>query len=209
MTQREDTPDRDEAERESPGFRVSDRRWWVEQEEAEAAAAEPAPVAEAKPSYVEELERKLAATDQQLQDTLRQYRAAREEFERARGRIERESERERARARLDFLRGFLPVLDDLERAAGAAETTSDAASLRDGIELVQRRFLGTLRDHGVLRMSPKGEPFDPRHHEALTIVPVADAAQDGHVVDVVEPGYAAGDEVLRAARVTVGKYSGE
>ena len=56
-----------------------------------------------------------------------------------------------------------------------------------------------------MRIEPLGEPFDPHRHEAVSTLPATEAEQDGRVVGVIQPGYVAGEEVLRPARVAVAK----
>jgi len=104
---------------------------------------------------------------------------------------------------------ILPALDDFERALAHAEAEeSDAGhTLTKGIRLVQEQMLAALQRAGIEAFSPKGEAFDPHHHEAVATTPV-DGAQSGTVIDVPQAGYVirvpGGDDVLlRAARVVV------
>jgi len=104
---------------------------------------------------------------------------------------------------------ILPALDDFERALAHAEAEESDAdhTLTKGIRLVQEQMLAALRRAGIEAFSPKGEAFDPHHHEAVATTPV-DGAQSGTVIDVPQAGYVirvpGGDDVLlRAARVVV------
>jgi Molecular chaperone GrpE (heat shock protein) len=109
---------------------------------------------------------------------------------------------------------ILPALDDFERALAHAEaeegddTQSPSATgtgehhLTSGIRLVQEQMLAALRRAGIESFSPKGEPFDPRVHEAVATTPV-EGAESGTVVEVYQAGYRLGDDVLRAAKVVV------
>lgn len=189
-------------------FTVKDRRWWANGGD-EAKAAEESAAAE-KPSYVVQLESELAARDQQLGELRDRQRTALAELERARGRIERDAERQVELTRRDLVRGFLDIIDDLDRAIDAAQkprSTGDHVdgALLQGVELVKRRFLAKLGEQGVLRDDPVGMPFDPARHEAVSMVPVTDPAQNGTVVAVVKPGYIIGSDVLRPALVAVGR----
>ena len=79
-----------------------------------------------------------------------------------------------------------------------------------GVELVRRQFLAKLEGVGVRAIEiASGAAFDPALHEAVTVVPTADAAQDGRVVGVIRRGYRVGADVLRPASVAVGKVSDE
>ena len=74
--------------------------------------------------------------------------------------------------------------------------------------MVRAQLLGTLQGFGVAKLEALGEPFDPNHHEAVSTVETADPAAAETVVAVVavvKDGYVIGEELLRAAMVTVGK----
>lgn len=130
---------------------------------------------------------------------------ARADVERAKTRIGRDAERRVDEKTRKVLLSFLEVLDDLDRALGATRDAAAAAAVLDGVELVKRRFHAVLAQHGVTLMTSLGARFDPNHHEAVTMVPVTEASQDGHVVAVLREGYVIGDGVLRPANVAVGR----
>jgi molecular chaperone GrpE len=182
-------------------FTVRDRRWSANGGGAEAPEPEPE-----KPSYVVQLETQLAERDQKLAELRDRQRTALAELERARGRIERDAERQVELARRDLVRSFLDIIDDLDRAIDAAQTDTHVdGALLQGVELVKRRFLTKLAEQGVTRDDPTGAPFDPARHEAISMVPVTDPAQTGIVVAVIKPGYSIGPEILRPAMVAVGR----
>ena len=184
--------------------KVVDRRWWVAPEPG--AQEEPA-TGEAwrpgKPTYVEELERQLADKDRQLQEVLAKHRDAAREFDDSRARLRKDIGREIERGRRTLLVELLEVVDNLDRAieAGRAAVTPDG--VLQGVELVRRLFVSKLDGFGVKRIDPLGERFDPTLHEAVTMVPTPEPAQDHLVCGVLTPGYLIGDEVLRPARVAV------
>jgi molecular chaperone GrpE len=187
-------------EQDEPQVRVVDRRWWAQGESA--AATEPQERGGRKPTYVEELERRLTDTNAQLQNYLTEHRRALEEFEQARIRLRREGSREADRAKRALLADLLDVLDNLDRAIGSA--TDRSSPLLRGVELVRDQFLGKLESFGVSRLEAIGQPFDANRHEALSTEPVSDPSQDGVVIRVVKEGYAIGDDLLRPASVIVG-----
>ena len=184
--------------------KVVDRRRWREDGEVNPAAVEQAPL---KPTYVEELEQRLAQAEKQAQEYLGKYRDAAREFEDARARMRKELAKDAERNRRDVFVSLLDVIDNLDRAIEAATRTGTPATdpLLQGVELVRRQFLGRLESFGVTRIDSEGQPFDPRLHEAVTAVPTADPASDGLVVGVVAHGYRIGDDVLRPAMVAVGR----
>ena len=194
-------------DREEPEVKVVDRRWWAQQNDPAAAGAEP-PGADwqpGKPTYVEELERQLAEKDRQLQETLTKYRDAAREFDDVRARLRKDIARDIERGRRAILVEMLDVVDNLDRALDAARDAEGSASLASGVDMVRRLFLTKLEGFGVRRLQPMGEPFDPTRHEAVTMVPTTESAQDGIVCGVLAPGYLMGDEMLRPAMVAVGK----
>ena len=200
--------------------KVVDRRWWARGEDAPGSDT----AASLKPSYVEELERKLADSEKQAQEYLGKYRQASQEFEVARARMRKELAKDAERSRRDVLSSLLEVVDNLDRAIDAARKTTktprpgsgqaprpgsgqenDAADpLLQGVELVRQQFLSKLEGFGVTRIPTEGAMFDPLVHEAVTTVP-GDEAADGRIAGVIAQGYRIGDEVLRPALVAVVK----
>ena len=184
--------------------KVVDRRWWANQENANTAAATAAP--SLKPTYVEELEQKLAEKDKQLQDAIARYRGASAEFDESRLRIRREIAKDIERGRREILADLLDVVDNLDRALDAARsnTAPDRIdTLLQGVELVRRQFLAKLEGFGVKRIESEGQKFDTALHDAVSAVPAATPDQDGTIVGVVRHGYRNGDDVLRPAAVAV------
>ncbi len=188
--------------------KVVDRRWWANQD-AQGAAAESTP-ASLKPTYVEELEQRLAEKDRLLQDALSRYRQADKEFEESRLRLRREISKDVERGRREILADLLEVVDNLDRAIEAARSSASPDTLNallQGVDMVRRQFLAKLEGFGVTLIESDNQPFDPRLHEAVSTVPAASEEQDGRVVGIVRQGYRVGNDVLRPASVAVAKHS--
>ena len=98
--------------------KVVDRRWWANAD-ASSSSSESAATS-LKPTYVEELEQKVAEKDKQIQEYLTKYRQASSEFDEMRLRLRREISKDVERARRDVISELLEVLDNLERALEAA-----------------------------------------------------------------------------------------
>jgi len=198
---REQQPDREQPrdEHAQPEVKVVDRRWWARGE----SGGEPAP--SSKPTYVEELEGRLAEKDRLLQSYIEQYKAAQADFEHARGRARRDVARDLERGRHEFVRPLLDVLDNLDRALDAGRGAQSVEAVLDGVALVRHQFLARLEAAGVQEIPAAGEPFDPLVHEAVSIVPVQGNEEEDRVAAVVRRGYRMGDDVLRPAMVTVTK----
>jgi molecular chaperone GrpE len=201
--------------------KVVDRRWWARGDDGGAGAA-----TSAKPSMVEDLERRVADAEKQAQEYLGKYRQASQEFEDARARMRKELAKDAERNRRDVLVSLLEVVDNLDRAIDAArkaprpgseanndsgdlsaEALAKADPLLQGVEMVRQQFLSKLDGFGVRRIESDGAMFDPLLHEAVTTVAVPDPSADGRIVGVIAHGYRIGDDVLRPALVAVASVS--
>src|SRR6187455_3154692 len=98
-------------------MKVTDRRWWARTDETPAGEPEEPRL---KPTYIEELEARLAAKDAELQQILAKYRGASDEFDQARARLRKEVSKDVERGRRALIVSFLEVLDNLDRALAAA-----------------------------------------------------------------------------------------
>ncbi|MEE4213059.1 MAG: nucleotide exchange factor GrpE [Parvularcula sp.] len=130
------------------------------------------------------------------------------ELENTRRRAEREKVETTKYAISSFARDLLSVADNFSRALELAPqdpAAMDAAALEGfvgGIRMTEKELLTIFERHGIRRLEPKGEKFDPNVHQAIAQVPGNGEPKD-HVVDVAAPGFVIGDRVIRAAMVTV------
>ena len=126
------------------------------------------------------------------------------EMENVRRRAQRDVENAHKFAVEKLLSDLLPVVDSLEKAEEAAQSTDNAASMAEGIGLSLKLFVGILEKAGVVMIDPFGEPFDPQLHEAMAMVPNPDA-EPNTVMDVMQRGYTLNGRLVRAAKVIVVK----
>lgn len=103
------------------------------------------------------------------------------------------------------LKGLLPILDDFERGLAAIKDSSDAASVKEGMELIYNKFVKYLEQNGVKEIETTDAPFNDEFHEAIAMVPVPDDAQKGKVIDTLTKGYTLNGKVIRHAKVAVGQ----
>jgi molecular chaperone GrpE len=148
-----------------------------------------------------ELEKVKAERDSLLDRLAR----AQAEFDNARKRAGKEQQESRDYAIADAIKSLLPVIDSLERAL---QVKSDAAELRSGVELIYKQLQAALAKLSVNAIVAKGEPFDPRLHEAIELVETSDAP-DHQVIEELQRGYKLKDRLLRPAMVKVAKNSGK
>ncbi|WP_375704126.1 nucleotide exchange factor GrpE [Bartonella sp. AD328YNZD] len=109
----------------------------------------------------------------------------------------------------NFARDMLSVSDNLNRALeaipeGARESDAGLKSLAEGVEMTERAMMAALERHGVQKIHPEGQKFDPHFHQAMFEIPNADVP-DNTVQQVVQAGYIIGERVLRPAIVGVAK----
>ena len=140
----------------------------------------------------------LQAEREELLDTLQRVQA---EFDNYRKRAARDQQSLVARAHERLVKELLPVLDDLERALGAAEAHEEA-KLEEGVALVTRSLADVLRKEGLEEVPTEGR-FDPHVHEALLSQP--SEAEEGTAIEVLQKGYRLGDRVIRPARVVISR----
>ena len=132
------------------------------------------------------------------------------DMENLRRRTEKEIADSRLYAVTNFARDVLSVADNVRRglesvpADVAAAADGPFKALIEGIELTERDLLKTLERHGVKKLEPKGERFDPNRHQAMFEIP-DESLPHGTVTQVVQAGYVIGDRPLRPALVGVSK----
>jgi molecular chaperone GrpE len=150
---------------------------------------------------------RLAAENEEMKDRAMRLAA---DMENLRRRTQRDVQDAKSYAIANFARDMLSVSDNLRRALDAipaeARESGDAGfkALVEGVEMTERAMLGALERHGVKKLEPEGERFDPNFHQAMFEVPNPDVPANT-VVQVVQTGYVIGERVLRPAMVGVAK----
>ena len=166
-------------------------------------APETSPQAEAAPDPVAVLAKEAADLKDRLLRTLA-------EMENLRRRTEREVADSRVYAVTNFARDIRAVADNRERAMKALDDEirdkADAGvkALLDGVELTERELIKVMEKHGIKRLEPQGQKFDPNLHQAMFELPDP-SVPAGTVVQVMQPGYTIGERVLRPALVGIAK----
>lgn len=152
-----------------------------------------------------------SALREQVKEFQEQVLRSQAEMQNVRRRAEIDVEKAHKFALDKFVKELLPVADSLEKAVETTEAHQDEderlASIREGAEMTLNLFMNTLRKFNVVQLNPVGEPFDPQHHEAMSMVPAPDA-EPNSVVAVVQKGYTLNDRVVRPAMVVVAKAEG-
>jgi molecular chaperone GrpE len=191
--------------------KVTDRRRIYLDPESSERTNEEAEQPNLKPSYVEELEARTAAAEQQVVEVQARFDQLRQQLQRetdeTRQRLNRSADERAANEKAKFITSLLPVMDDLDRAVQATETNASNDAVLQGIRGIATRFQNALASAGVESISAIGEPFDPELHEAVDTGSV-DSDMDGKVIDEYGRGFRIGARLLRPARVKVGRALG-
>jgi molecular chaperone GrpE len=192
-------------------IRVNDRRRFNRDSDEPAPAEggdETASQPTLKPSYVEELEARTRAAEQKASDVQARFEQVRSELKREtdelRQRLARNADDRVAREKAQFLSSLLPVVDNFQRAMEAAESGGSKESLLDGLRGAISGFEGVLAQTGAEPVEALGQPFDPELHEAVDTTEV-EPERDNMVTAQYARGYRLGNQLLRPARVQVGR----
>ena len=152
-----------------------------------------------------ELSVKVGQLEEELAAQKKEYLFLMAEFDNFRKRTVKEKSELIKNAGEQVLKGLLPIVDDFERGLKASEGNDDAASVKEGMELIYNKLIKYLEQNGVKAMDPDDREFDADRHEAIASVPAPDEESKGKILDTVTKGYMINDKVLRHAKVVVGK----
>lgn len=155
------------------------------------------------PDY-KELEDKLTLAEQKAHENWEKSVRAVAELENVRRRMERDVANAHKFAAKKTIENLLPVMDSLEQALQLADNDSQAAAMKEGLELTMKIFLEALEKENVRQLNPVGEAFNPEEHEAMSMQET-DEFPANTVVAVFQKGYVLHDRVVRPARVVVAK----
>jgi molecular chaperone GrpE len=126
------------------------------------------------------------------------------EFDNYRRRTNKEKLELMATAGERIFKDMLPLIDDFERAADAMDKTDDINAVREGIKLIQQKFLSFLDKNDVHAIETEDADFNTDEHEAVTTF-AAGEDKKGKVIDCTQRGYKLGEKVIRFAKVVVGE----
>ena len=169
------------------------------------AAMQPEPAVAPQPST--SLDRELAEAKDRLLRALA-------DMDNMRKRTEREVADARVFGISNFARDILGVADNMHRAMQAlddelrAKADEATKALLEGVELTERELINVLEKHGVTKVEPLGQKFDPNRHQAMYEIEDA-SVPSGSVIQVMQAGYLIGERVLRPALVAVSKGGGK
>ena len=165
------------------------------EQQAEQAAPELSPE--------EKLQQSLDEAEARITDLQDKYLRLSAEFDNYRKRTITEKSEIIKTAAEKTITAILPVLDDMERALLNMQKSDDAQALREGMELINAKFLKILSQEGLNKIETEGADFNTDFHEAIAMIPAPSEDQKGKVLDCVQTGYKLNDKVIRHAKVAV------
>lgn len=181
---------------ESPDTSETNKK--IEQEETKAHTSSKKLKKDKPAEKIKELEDAIAVkTDQ--------YLRLQAEFDNYRKRTLKEKMEMIKTAGESVLLNILPVIDDFERALKSMDDAKDENAVREGLNLIYKRFTDFLKQNGITEVVAVEQDFDTDLHEAITKIPAPTEALKGKVVDVVQKGYMLNDKVIRFAKVVIGE----
>ncbi|KAF5137448.1 GrpE, mitochondrial [Metarhizium anisopliae] len=192
-------------------------RWYSDAKEA-PAEGEKAEKSEAKEEAgetdaVAELKKSLEAKDAEARDWKDKCMRTVADFRNLQDRTQREVKTAREFAIQKFAKDLVESVDNLDRALTMVpseklvvkdEASQDLVNLYDGLKMTEDILMQTLAKHGLERLNPEGEKFNPNEHEATFMAPQPDK-DNNHVFHVQQKGFKLNGRVLRAAKVGVVK----
>lgn len=150
------------------------------------------------------LEEQLAQANERISDLEDKNLRMMAEFDNYRRRTNKEKLELMATAGERIFKEMLPLVDDFERATDAMAKTDDIEAVREGITLIQQKFLSFLDKNDVHAIETEDADFNTDEHEAVTTF-AAGEEKKGKVIDCTQKGYKLGDKVIRFAKVVVGE----
>jgi molecular chaperone GrpE len=174
--------------------------------EVDNQGANPEDVQQPSETDVEQLKAELADTRKQLQDAKDSVLRALAEAQNAKHRADRAVEQAHKFGLEKIIQELLPVVDNLERSLEVKVNIDEAfvTALRGGVEMTLNQFQTVLGKFKVEVVDPEGQPFDPRMHQAMSIVE-NENVEPNTVVAVMQKGYTLNDRLVRPAMVMVSK----
>lgn len=152
---------------------------------------------------LETLQAQLATLAAAYESSKEQALRAQAEAQNTRRRAEQDVEKAHKFGLEKIVNDLLPVVDNLERALAAIDTTNEAmAAVVEGIQLTLKSFVDALARHQVIAVHPVGEPFDPNLHQAVSVVPNPDV-EPNTVINCFQKGYTLHGRLVRPAMVVV------
>jgi molecular chaperone GrpE len=150
---------------------------------------------------IETLQQALAEEQEKAENYLASWQRCQADFVNYKQRAEQEKGEIIEFANSTLICNLLPIMDDLERAFASIPADLDESNWTEGIKLIYNKLKATLEAQGLTEIEARGQPFDPRLHEAV----MQQEGEEGMVIEEIQKGYKFKEKVIRPSLVIVGK----
>ncbi len=156
---------------------------------------------------LKKLRDKLKTAVEEKQKYLDSWQRDKADFINSRKRDEEDKKQLLKFAEANLISELIPALDAFDMAMANKEAWEKAdKNWRTGVEYIYSQISGTLQSHGLAKIDPKGEIFDPNHHHSVAVIETGRKDEDGKVMEVAGYGYALNGKIIREPQVKVGQY---
>ena len=156
-------------------------------------------------SKVKDLKAKLKSCEQEKRDNLDGWQRARADFLNYKRRTEEDWRRQKEQNAATTVESILPLYDSFALAMRGKAWDDADVNFKNGFVMIRSQLENILKELNVETVDPKGVPFDPRYHEAISNKETSDPAEHNTVIETIQPGYKIGATIIRPARVIVGQ----
>jgi molecular chaperone GrpE len=158
-------------------------------------------------SAITKLREKLKIAVEEKQKYLDGWQRDKAEFVNARRRDEEDKKNLLKYAEANLISELIPALDAFDMAMGNKDAWEKAdKNWRVGVEYIYSQLINTFQNHGLVKIDPKGQSFDPNLHHSVAMIETGRKDQDNTVLEVVAYGYSLNGKVIREPQVKVGQF---
>jgi molecular chaperone GrpE len=150
---------------------------------------------------IETLQQTLAEEKERAEKYLASWQRCQADFVNYKQRAEQEKSEIIEFANSALICNLLPIMDDLERAFASVPADLEESNWTEGIRLIYNKLKTSLEAQGLTEIEARGEPFDPRLHEAM----MQQDGKEGIIIEELQKGYKLKEKVIRPSLVTVGR----
>lgn len=173
----------------------------------EQDGTEELPADEREGDTVAKLREKLKTAVEEKQKYLDGWQRDKAEFINARKRDEEDKKNLLKFAEANLISELIPALDAFDMAMANKEAWEKAdKNWRTGVEYIYSQISTTLENHGLKKINPMGELFDPSHHHSVFVIETGRKDEDGKIMEVVGYGYTLNGKIIREPQVKVGQF---
>jgi molecular chaperone GrpE len=157
-------------------------------------------------ALVKKLRERAKAAEEKAQEYLTGWQKERADLVNARKRDEEEKREFTKFAGERVILDVIPTLDSFDLAFANKDAWQKLPTeWTKGIEYIYSQLLNALENHGVKRLYPLHEKFDPNRDEALATIETENSADDNKILEVIQPGYSVNGKIVRTTKVKVGE----